>query len=111
MRLAGQHDDVAALTIAVEVQRHVRVALDMAQLGRVRLAVHQHGAAIPQKPDRAGLGCAVMRHRRQPDEAVVLQPLQRASTKIGGGVDEHGHMVDWCTQRKAKTETSSRRRG
>src|SRR3954463_14800803 len=60
-------DDVAAVAVVGQMQRHSRVGSQVAQLAALRPAEQQDGAAVPEEPDWRGLWLAAGRHRGQPD--------------------------------------------
>ena len=75
-------DHAAALVVAVQVHRHLRMGADVPYLPRPRLRVDQEFAVVPQEPDRGRLRLAVRAHRGEP--ADVLRP--QALVQGGRGV-------------------------
>ena len=65
----------AAETVAVEMQADVRIALDRAELRRLRPAVDQDAvAAVPEEPDGNRLRCARPVDGREPRQLLLVQP-------------------------------------
>ena len=84
-RVAGhgevaEHDhDVAALAVAVQVQRDARALGDVAQLRGVGLRVDQERLrAVPEEPDGHRLGRPVRARRRQPARCCSSRSLRSA---------------------------------
>src|SRR6187399_1918788 len=59
----GEHDYVATLAVAVEVERNLRAGGDMREPVRAGSVVYQETVVLPEKPDRVGLRCAVRTDR------------------------------------------------
>src|SRR5205823_4916418 len=87
MGIAGDDDDVASPPVAVEVEGYPGVAPDVGDSGRVRQAVDEESAAVPQEPHGVGLGRAAGAHGGEPDDALVAQPPGHALAegRRGGG--------------------------
>src|SRR5207237_94173 len=70
----GDHEDVAAPLTAVEVDRYLRVALDVAQPGRAVHAVDHYRLAVSDEPDRPRGGLPVRGDSGQPGDLIAGQP-------------------------------------
>src|SRR5438132_11413356 len=78
--LTRDHHNVAATPVAVKVQRHLRVALDVCKLRLARLAVDKHGLSTPEEPDRARL-----RGARRPGPSSARPGARRAAAARPAG--------------------------
>lgn len=81
-RLPAENDDIAALTIPIEMERYLRMAGDMVQLVSIWLAVNEESLPIPPKPDRPGLGHTFGVNRSQPNDSFLFQPPGCAAAKF-----------------------------
>ena len=70
----------------------VPVTITMLELGLVGHAVDQQARAVPDKPDRVGLGRAVLAYRHQPADRVFAQAALGADAEIGAGIDQRLHV-------------------
>src|SRR6201992_3845513 len=70
---------VAALAVAFQVQRDLRVGLDASVLRPLGRPVDQELPVGPQEPHRGGLGLAGRGDRGQPDDRLRFQPLWAAA--------------------------------
>jgi hypothetical protein len=73
VRQPGQYDDVAAASVAVEVQRHPRVCTDVLEPLGVWTVVDQQVA--PSQTNQTGLGCGV------PSRPTVVSQTSRSSCR------------------------------
>ena len=88
-RRAREYHHISAPAVAIKVERHCRVLLDIAQLRHVLLAVDQQRPGILEKPDQARLGRQVGAHGRQLDHALLAQPPRNPRAKLGVQIKIH----------------------
>ena len=87
------HDhNVAAVGVALEVERHLLVAGEVPQLRLVRLAEDEQFGVGPQEPDQSRVRRTGGADGREPDQGVGLEALLDMRPELGREVDG-GHQV------------------
>ena len=84
--LAGEDDDVAALPVAVQVQRDPRPGPQVRQPLRLGEAVDQRRRAVPEEPDRRGLRGAPRVDHGEPRDGLLGEATGHAGAELGGRV-------------------------
>src|SRR5258707_92696 len=101
VRRAARHpredDDVAVMPIAVEVQRDAGGAPDVLQTLGAPSAIDEEACAVPEEPNRIGLGRPVRRRRRQPDHPLLAQAPRHPRAKRRRRIGQHGTHGCRCT--------------
>src|SRR4051794_34305041 len=100
-RPAGEHDDVPSPAVAVEVERHARIGLDVADAGAAP-AVHEHGRpTVPHEPDRTGQRRPQGRSGRHPRHLLLAQPTSDPGTELRAFVD-HSRIIRASARRSVQ---------
>ena len=98
-RLPGEHDDVAAAAVAVQVQRHSRVRGEVVEPPRLAVTVDERGTGrvVPEEPHGRGLRRAGTVHVRQPGDRLVPEPAGYPHAELAVRVGElqrcHGSRI------------------
>src|ERR1700683_1317771 len=93
-RRAGKNYDVAAGTVAIEVQGDLRPVDDMVEPVRVDYVVdHDRVVVLEHESDRVRLWGAVLAHRSDPNDLFLAQPTPHP-------LAERGARVGKCTVRR-----------
>jgi hypothetical protein len=79
--LFSDHNDLASLAVPIEIERDMRIALDILVAHRTRQAVYEHRVPAPQEPDRIGVRRAIGTYRRKPNDQLVPQATGDALAK------------------------------
>src|SRR6478609_6220589 len=86
-RRAGEHDHVAALTIAIKIKRDAGVAIDISNFLIVLTVDLNLVSTVPEKPNQAWLRDAVSAYRCQPTDNLFRQSIGNSCLECIGWIE------------------------